>query len=50
MPVITNSTRLTSQHWLCHKTGKVAYQVIFWLIVTAHLGLWIWWALRHAGN
>ena len=37
---------LLAQHWLHHKTGKVAYQVIFWLIVTAHVGLWIWWTLR----
>ena len=39
------SGALLAQHWLGHKTGKVAYQVIFWLIVTAHLGLWTWWAL-----
>ena len=37
---------LLAQHWLSHKTGKVSYQVIFWLIVTAHGGLWIWWALQ----
>ncbi len=36
---------LLAQHWFHHKTGKVTYQVIFWLIVTAHIGLWIWWTL-----
>ncbi len=41
---------LFAQQCLRHKTAKPGYQVIFWLIVAAHLGLWIWWALRHAGN
>lgn len=37
---------LLAQHWLHHKTAKVTYQVIFWLIVTAHVGLWTWWTLQ----
>lgn len=41
---------LLAQHWLQHKTGKVSYQVIFWLIVTAHLALWAWWTLQAGKN
>lgn len=41
---------LLAQHWLQHKTGKVSYQVIFWLIVTAHLALWTWWTLQAGKN
>ena len=41
---------LLAQHWLQHKTGKVSYQVIFWLIVTAHLALWTWWTLQQREN
>jgi len=37
---------LVAQHWLRHKTAKVSYQVVFWLIVAAHLGVWIWITFR----
>jgi uncharacterized membrane protein YsdA (DUF1294 family)/cold shock CspA family protein len=33
---------LVAQQWLRHKTGKVSYQVIFWLIVMAHVVFWGW--------
>ena len=36
---------LFAQRCLRHKTAKLGYQVIFWLIVTAHLGLWAWWVV-----
>lgn len=36
---------LLAQQWLRHKTGKVSYQVIYWLIVAAHVGLWLWLAV-----
>lgn len=37
---------LFAQQCLRHKTAKLGYQVVFWLIVTMHLGLWTWWALE----
>ncbi|MEA3212576.1 MAG: hypothetical protein QOE70_5633 [Chthoniobacter sp.] len=36
---------LLAQQWLRHKTAKVFYQVLFWLIVMAHAVLWTWWVL-----
>ncbi len=41
---------LLAQQWLRHKTAKVSYQVIFWLIVAAHVVLWAWFALRQTGG
>lgn len=26
-----------------HKTRKVPYQLVFWVIVAAHAALWAWW-------
>jgi uncharacterized membrane protein YsdA (DUF1294 family)/cold shock CspA family protein len=34
---------LIAQQWLRHKTAKVSYQVIFWLIVMGHIVFWAWW-------
>lgn len=36
---------LFAQQCLRHKTAKTGFQVIFWLIVAMHLGLWTWWTL-----
>jgi uncharacterized membrane protein YsdA (DUF1294 family) len=33
---------LIAQQWLRHKTAKVSYQVIFWLIVMGHVVFWGW--------
>ena len=41
---------LFAQQCLRHKTAKSGYQVIFWLIVATHLGLWTWWALRRVNG
>lgn len=41
---------LFAQQCLRHKTAKPGYQVIFWLIVTAHLALWTWWTLQAGEN
>lgn len=38
---------LLGQQLFRHKTRKVSYQAVFWLIVTLHLGLWTWAALAH---
>lgn len=40
---------LLAQQCLRHKTVKSSYQVIFWLIVAAHVGLWAWLGLRQVG-
>ena len=32
---------LVAQHWLRHKNRKLSYQLLFWVIVAAHLGSWI---------
>ncbi|KAB2674247.1 MAG: DUF1294 domain-containing protein [Verrucomicrobia bacterium] len=37
---------LVAQHVLRHKNRKPAFQVLFWLIVAAHLGGWAWWLGR----
>lgn len=36
---------LLAQHWLRHKNRKLSYQVVFWLLAAAHLGVWTWLAL-----
>ena len=36
---------LIAQQWLRHKTRKVSYQVVFWLIVLIHQLLWADWLL-----
>ncbi len=36
---------LFAQQLFRHKTRKVGYQVVFWLIVLAHFGLWTWLAV-----
>lgn len=38
---------LLAQQLFRHKTRKVSYQVVFWLIVLLHLGLWTWAATEH---
>ncbi|MEO7319196.1 MAG: cold shock and DUF1294 domain-containing protein [Chthoniobacteraceae bacterium] len=35
---------LVAQQWLRHKTRKLSYQLLFWAIVAAHIGLWTWLA------
>jgi len=40
---------LVAQHWLRHKVRKVSYQVVFWLIASAHIGLWTWLAMGRPG-
>ncbi|MCW3481802.1 DUF1294 domain-containing protein [Neisseriaceae bacterium JH1-16] len=40
---------LAGQRWLRHKNRKHAFQVVFWLIVLLHWGLWgawLWWRLK----
>ncbi|MDB6148696.1 MAG: Integral rane protein [Chthoniobacter sp.] len=32
---------LIAQHWVRHKVGKLSFQIIFWLIVAAHLVVWV---------
>jgi uncharacterized membrane protein YsdA (DUF1294 family) len=29
-----------------HKTRKLGYQLVFWLIVAGHVAAWAWWWLR----
>ena len=33
---------LAAQQWFRHKNRKLSYQVVFWTIVTAHVGMWIY--------
>lgn len=33
---------LAAQHSFRHKTRKISFQVVFWLIAAAHVGGWIW--------
>lgn len=33
-----------AQRILRHKTSKVAFQITYWIIVTAHLAFWSWFA------
>lgn len=35
---------LAAQQWFHHKNRKLSYQVVFWLIVAAHFGAWIYLA------
>ena len=35
-----------AQRALRHKTRKLSYQAVFWLIVFAHLAAWTWWLSR----
>ncbi|MBD2355437.1 DUF1294 domain-containing protein [Tolypothrix sp. FACHB-123] len=35
-----------AQQILRHKTSKVSYQVVFWLIATVHLVFWLYWLLK----
>lgn len=37
---------LAGQQLLRHKTRKLSYQVVFWLIVILHVGAWGWWLVR----
>ena len=37
---------LVAQQWFRHKTRKLSYQVIFWTIVAAHFGAWVYFAPR----
>ena len=32
---------LIAQQWLRHKNRKLSYQIVFWLIVLTHFGVWI---------
>ncbi len=29
-----------------HKTRKVSFQIVFWLIVIGHAAFWVWWWTR----
>ena len=37
---------LFAQRLIRHKNRKVSFQVVFWLIVAIHAGLWAWLATR----
>ncbi len=41
---------LFAQQLFRHKTRKVGFQVIFWIVVLAHLGLWGWLAYERWGT
>ena len=32
-----------AQHALRHKSSKPRYQIVFWMIGTAHAAGWLWW-------
>lgn len=34
---------LIAQQTLRHKTRKLSFQVVFWLIGIGHAGFWAWW-------
>ncbi|MDR3401455.1 MAG: DUF1294 domain-containing protein [Chthoniobacter sp.] len=34
---------LVAQRLFRHKTRKIPFQIVFWLIVTGHLAAWGWW-------
>lgn len=34
---------LVAQQVFRHKTRKVSFQVLFWLIVASHAAFWTWW-------
>lgn len=36
---------LLAQRWFRHKNAKPGYQVVFWLIVAAHLAAWGGWRM-----
>ncbi|MBW4562320.1 MAG: DUF1294 domain-containing protein [Mojavia pulchra JT2-VF2] len=35
-----------AQQTLRHKSSKVSYQVVFWVIAILHIGFWLHWLLR----
>ncbi|MDZ7958262.1 MAG: DUF1294 domain-containing protein [Aulosira sp. DedQUE10] len=35
-----------AQQTLRHKSSKVSYQVVFWVIAILHIGFWLYWLLR----
>lgn len=37
---------LLAQQWLRHKNRKLSYQLLFWSIVSAHIGAWIFVASK----
>ncbi len=39
---------LVAQRLLRHKTRDLKFQIVFWLIVAAHLALWTLWLVRRA--
>jgi len=41
---------LAGQQLFRHKTRKVGFQVITWVIVLAHLAAWGWWWLGRSGG
>jgi uncharacterized membrane protein YsdA (DUF1294 family)/cold shock CspA family protein len=40
---------LVAQYCIRHKTAKLGFQIIFWLVALAHLGFWVWLALGRPG-
>jgi uncharacterized membrane protein YsdA (DUF1294 family) len=37
---------LVAQRLFRHKTRKIPFQIVFWLIVAGHLAAWGWWVSR----
>lgn len=34
---------LVAQRVVRHKNRKGSFQIVFWLTVALHVGLWVWW-------
>lgn len=34
---------LVAQRVVRHKNRKPGFQIVFWLTVALHVGLWVWW-------
>jgi len=37
---------LLAQRFVRHKSRKVSFQIVFWLIVGLHVAAWTWWFRR----
>lgn len=40
---------LLAQQYFRHKTAKLGFQIIFWLVALAHVGFWVWLAVGRPG-
>ncbi len=38
-----------AQRYFHHKTQKTSFQVVFWMIVALHIGLWTVWIFLRVG-